>query len=541
MRSLIGAFRGSAPRMAVGTLLVVLASASLSTAAQSAATTNLCVGSKPGCFETIQAALDAAQDGDTIEIAPGMFAGGITILKDVQLVGAGAGATTIQGGGPVITIGEFVGPGGPGQPTVSISRVTITGGLNDSEGVAAGGGVLIPFAGPGVPVATVAISDSVITRNRVSPSGLFPPGPFCGPAPCAVAWGGGIDNAGALTLTNTRVTDNVAGSTPTDGSDATIAQGGGVRSHPGATTTLRRSFVTGNRSATTAPTGRFAEGGGISDNGVLTIEDSVVSDNSAKVDAAFAGDLDQTGAFGGGIQLIDTGSATITRTIVRGNVVRSTNSGGGSNSASGGIDADAGLLVLRDSLIDHNRVDVTVSAPGAIGIAFAGGVGIEGPADVSGTHFIGNEVRSSVPAGVAAASAAGLATFSDEPVVVRDSLVSGNGAAAVATGGFALAQGGGVLNAGLLTLRRTRIVANSGSSSGPAGSAEGGGLWNGIVPFQGFPALATLDLVDSVVAGNTLSASAGIPRLGGGIFTNVPFTESGTVIAGNQPDQCFGC
>ena len=84
-----------------------------------------------------------------IEIAPGMFAGGIMIDKSVSLVGVSAAATTIEGGGPVTTIGD-----GTGNLSVAISRVTITGGFNDSKpesffgpgSFAAGGGVLIPEA-----------------------------------------------------------------------------------------------------------------------------------------------------------------------------------------------------------------------------------------------------------------------------------------------------------------------------------------------------------------------------------------------------------
>ena len=57
-------------------------------------------------YPTIQAAVDAAHDGDTIEIGPGVFAGGITITKSISLVGSGAGETIVRGGGPVITIGQ---------------------------------------------------------------------------------------------------------------------------------------------------------------------------------------------------------------------------------------------------------------------------------------------------------------------------------------------------------------------------------------------------------------------------------------------------
>ena len=93
------------------------------------AANGLCVGSKPGCFATIQAAVDAANDGDTITIAPGTFAGGVAVYVSVDIRGAGAGATTISGGAPVLTLGkEFA----PTEPTISINGVTITGGLNSS-------------------------------------------------------------------------------------------------------------------------------------------------------------------------------------------------------------------------------------------------------------------------------------------------------------------------------------------------------------------------------------------------------------------------
>src|SRR6266540_1680076 len=143
--------------------LALIGAGAASTAASSAHEANsLCVGNHPGCFSTIQAAGDAAKDGDTITIAPGTFAGGVTIDVSVEIHGAGAGATIIRGGGPVLTIGkEFA----PTEPTVSISGVTITGGLNSSvpdDAVTQGGGVRIPQAGsfPFTTGATVTISDS---------------------------------------------------------------------------------------------------------------------------------------------------------------------------------------------------------------------------------------------------------------------------------------------------------------------------------------------------------------------------------------------
>ena len=142
----------------------------------SAATLNVC---KSGCSYTqIAPAVAAATSGDTIRIGPGSYIGGISIDKNLQLMGAGPGATTLKGGGgSVLTIGSF---GATTEPTVSISGVTITGGVAQTSpesipffgipGVwATGGGIDIPpnadFSGG----ATVTISNSVITGNRAEP------------------------------------------------------------------------------------------------------------------------------------------------------------------------------------------------------------------------------------------------------------------------------------------------------------------------------------------------------------------------------------
>jgi hypothetical protein len=52
-----------------------------------------------GLLPDAAGAVAAAASGDTILIAPGTFAGGITITKSLALVGAGAGQTVIRGGG----------------------------------------------------------------------------------------------------------------------------------------------------------------------------------------------------------------------------------------------------------------------------------------------------------------------------------------------------------------------------------------------------------------------------------------------------------
>jgi hypothetical protein len=487
---------------------LLLGSAVLSASAPAAPAADLCVGSQPGCFATIQAAVNAAQDGDTIRIEPGTFQGGITILKDVQLVGAGAGATTIEGGGPVITIGE---PDGIDQPTVSIGRVTITGGFNDSAPLpfaALGGGVWIPSGAGNSTGATVSISDSVIAGNRADPQTTDP---FCG-FPCAFALGGGIFNAGTLTVTNARITDNVAGSTAADPSVASSATGGGILNGFQGSLTLLHSFVADNRAGVSPPNGRNTDGGGISSSGTLTIEDSVVSGNRSEVGASvpssFFFDFVQE-ANAGGLYLSPGSSTTIRRSRISGNSVHSSNTAGDASAVAGGIDSD-GTLLLTDSSVENNAAVAAVPASsGFLTETDGGGIQVQ---DVT---------------------------------TVRDSRVVNNSLSSTSETGLALASGGGLANiSASLTLERTVVTANSTSARGVGGFNLGGGIVN--ILFGGGP--PELILTDSVITANRLEASAGIVSQGGGLYTADPFsgqpfpvTITRSVIEGNKPDQCVGC
>ena len=210
--------------------------------------------------------MNVAHDGDTIAIAAGTFTGGITIDKSVRVLGVGASKTIIKGGGPVVTVFRAT---TPDALSVTIDGVTITGGVNNSQPdpeVTFGGGVLIPssqldqppFNGTG---ATVSISNSVITDNTVTSSSFIPPG-FCGARACGFNDGGGIDNGGVLTLTNTRVTNNTAGSTPSIGSAASDPAAGGINNRFAATLVLHNSVVSGNHAVANSTIANSASSGG---------------------------------------------------------------------------------------------------------------------------------------------------------------------------------------------------------------------------------------------------------------------------------------
>jgi nitrous oxidase accessory protein NosD len=85
--------------------------------------------SVPGSYTTIQQAIDAATDGDTINVSPGTYNENVIVNKAVNLVGSGANTTIIDGQNIDITVRVSAN-------NVSISGFTITKGNNESLHIA---------------------------------------------------------------------------------------------------------------------------------------------------------------------------------------------------------------------------------------------------------------------------------------------------------------------------------------------------------------------------------------------------------------------
>lgn len=481
--------------LAIAALVAV--TAPVASAAARDATSTLCVAAHAPCYLTVQAAVDAANPGDTIAIERGSFAGGVTITKSLSLVGQGPGASIVKGGAPVLTIGTL---GGENGFAVSLEGLTITGGLNSSQPqneIAFGGGIWIPVGANQATGATVSIADSAVTNNTVTTTAALPAfNGFCGPLPCGFADGGGIDNGGTLSVTNTTISGNAAGPGLASGSFS-----GGIENRFQASLLLSHSIVSGNRALSAGPNGLGANAGGIRSDGQMTIHASLISGNDVEVQQTHSGNFDN-GAFAGGIEISDAdgAAATITNSIVTGNRVSSASSVDDIASFAGGI-LDEGLLSMGSTSVDHNVVHA--KAPGS---AFTDGGGLE----VDGTATITNSV------------------------------IAANTDTAVAVSGQALAQGGGLANVGRTTLQRTLVTGNVASASGPPGGlAQGGGVWNGA--FDPSMPLPMLTLIDSAVTGNHVTAGGGITAQGGGVFTITPIVSTRTLIVGNAPDQCEGC
>ena len=123
----------------------------------------------PQQYPTIQAAVDVAEDGDTVKVAAGTYAGNIRIVgKAVSLIGAGASQTTIDAGGAGRAISVlYADITIPAPNHVTIAGFTIRNGSvhdDDLEDFGAGWG-----AGLYAWASTIVVRDNVFTGNRGCP------------------------------------------------------------------------------------------------------------------------------------------------------------------------------------------------------------------------------------------------------------------------------------------------------------------------------------------------------------------------------------
>jgi hypothetical protein len=514
----------------------------------------VCIGSgDSACFGTLAAAVAAAHDGDTVTVRAGTVAGGVTIDKSITLVGAGMHASVIRGGGPVLTIGSL---SATKILTVSIRDLTVTGGYSRTDrtgecgpdiptcgpgyqkATALGGGIEVLPRADGSPGAKVAISNTAVTGNRAAPTTTVPSvRAVCpdGPCPQAQAAGGGIDNWGTLTLTDSVVSNNQAASELTAQAD-----GGGIVDEASAKLTLIHSSVTGN-TVSAAPNGRFADGGGIfvDQNGTLTVQHSVIDGNTASLTSRYPVSVGDSDASSGGVFVQSGGTAAIDHTSISDNRVSVTDPNGAPVGFDPGMCVcdSAAALTLTDSRVNGNHlvVNVKTSAEGGSG----GGLEADGNAVITRTEVKGNTVIVTSDTGVAAAVAVVNIFDGAGRAVMRDSTISGNRVTAISRSGTATVRGAGLANNGPLLLSRVTISGNSATASAPHGWGRGGGVFNGLV----FPTPSpSLVVHGGTISHNILRVRHGAIASGGGIYSKgFPAQAARGVVTANTPDDCIGC
>ncbi|WP_321341261.1 DUF5801 repeats-in-toxin domain-containing protein [Breoghania sp.] len=139
-----------------------------------------------GGYATIQAAINAASDGDTILIAPGTWNENVTVDKAVTLVGSGSGddpstATILNPGGTALTISGDINDGG--SATVTIKGINFDG---NATGIRVASGTVVD---------TIAVEESAFNDN----SGY------------GFRTNGNTPGVGEITVTNTTFADNGQG------------------------------------------------------------------------------------------------------------------------------------------------------------------------------------------------------------------------------------------------------------------------------------------------------------------------------------------
>jgi hypothetical protein len=516
--------------------------------------TDTCAGPGPHCYPTIQQAVNAAHDGDTVRVGPGIYTGGITIVKSVSLVGAGVGLTTIRGGGPVVTIGSPT-----AAPTVTIASLTITGGVAMGNPHAPGCGPDVPTCGPGYPSATyiaggietftgttVTLLHAVVTRNRALALSAVPSvRAVCPSGPCPASFGSaaGIDDWGTMKLVDTTVSDNYAAGDQSDGA--------GVAVEAGASLAISATTIEGNSANAVAPTGRFANGGGVllDQDSTFTSDNSVFRDNGVTLTTLIphpypktlgTSDTDQANAVGGGLFIGSGAAATIHNTRFDDNYSRVNAPNGEPIAADAALCecADDATLDIENSTIDWNQSTASVLTTADNGAEGPSAFELDGGGTIANTLIVGNLTTATASSGdVGALGAALFVSDTGTPQMSHD-VFGANVATAKTTTGAASVQGSAIALDGPLTLADDLVNGNRGYANGNGGFAQGGGIATGV-----FGDPSTLTATNTLVSGNALFGSPGVALQGGGIY-NGPGSVAWfvhTVVSGNSPDQCEGC
>ncbi|HJW37101.1 MAG TPA: right-handed parallel beta-helix repeat-containing protein [Candidatus Udaeobacter sp.] len=225
--------------------------------------------------------------------------------------------------------GAMYSDGSGGSATLAVLNSSISG----NHAVFAGGGIYNNGYNGGT--ATLSLMNSTVTSNTA----------FYSDIGYAVGEGGGIYNSGGmLMITNSAVSNNLAGVTD----PWPAGTGGGIASY--GTLTITNSTIRGNEG--------YLAGGGIASGGTVTIINSTVSGNGA------GGQHDgQPWGRGGGI----SGSVTLTNSTLSGNYAALSAGGidGGGNITNSTISGNNGGGIVVSGALDIGNTILKAGASGA--------------------------------------------------------------------------------------------------------------------------------------------------------------------------------
>lgn len=292
---------------------------------------NAWLGTAPACSaplgpkRTIQAAINASSDGDTIFVLAGTYVEAIDLQgKAIHIVGvSGPGSTIIDGNGAAHTV---TCDSGEGSDTI-LEGLRIVGGNAGTNGY--GGGLLITFSSPTFIDCQVMNNTAGEAGGGVAISLGSPSFDACIFAGNSAGTGGGVHIAsGSPTFANCDMYLNSAST-----------QGGALRVHGGSPTFAGCSFNFN----------LAQHGGGVAvQSGTPTFQDCVISSNSASTS-------------GGGVY-IGSDTTTMDEVAITSNLA---------NTSGGGVALAGGTLVITDSDILDNTVNSPLPQPV---VAHGGGI-----------------------------------------------------------------------------------------------------------------------------------------------------------------------
>jgi hypothetical protein len=519
---------------------------------------------------TLRYAVAHAQSGDRIQLTAAIKSpivltqGELVLSRDVTIESVPARTPTISGNGISrvfeISAGAHVSltnlnliggngvaanPGGSagydglGGAILNLGALTVDGVefLNNTASV--GGGGIFTF-----PLSSTTITDSVLSGDKAG-------------------FGGGISNAGQLTITGSTLSGNFAlnyngggldtignvviAHTVFQGNNAAGFGGGFANRSPGTVVVSASSFL-GNTAGSNGGNGggfdnnsgvvtlsdslvdgnySYGYGGGMGNDGTLTVKNSTISNNTAVGNAGgifnyfttgtIPSKMDLTGTiiagntslfgYGGGVST--WGTSTITGGSIHGNKAYY---GGGA------IDNYVGSLAISGTSIADNAAVYYSSYGGGIDSNFAtlavsnstisGNMANFGGGGVYGYHSTVT-ISGSTISGNMAAFGGGIYNDYGDFATITGSTLAGNSA------GY---YGGGIYNASYLTVTGSTLAGNSAN--------YGGGI------FIDFYSVATI--TGSTLAGNSATYGGGIDNYGYNLSVGT------STFSGNTPDSILG-
>lgn len=414
-----------------------------------------------------QAILDTPAGG-TVDFQPGLTgtitltSGELAIAKDLAITGPGADVLAVS---QTPSSGARVFHITAAAATVTISGLTISNGFVRDD-----------FGGGIYNAGHLTLRDATVFRNFARGSSTFLNG------------GGGIYNTGTLTITGSAI----SGNSSSDQRPAAVnpRSGGGGIYNDGGTVTVANSSLTGNQGD--------GQGGGIYNNvGTVTIADSTLDNISSFIQGYSAGQ-------GGGIYNTAGGTVTVTRCAIDHSLAQGTTDGVSVFLSRGGGIYNAGMLAVSASIFRGN------SATQGDG----GAVYNTGTLTLGDTTLDGN---------AATLAGSGGAVYNAGTLTATNSTFSGNTATGLARTPASVlgGAGGAIANAGTLAVSNSTFHGNSASVRPNIYGlvSTGGGIANGS------SGQATVTLTGVTLSGNSAGNGGGIA--GGAAIRN-------TLIAGNR-------